>query len=249
MPSVADLRGLWHRSLLVLPDGGRDTATQVRWMQGQCLFADLRQPSPIADFSAVRSLADLSQDHCRWLAGQQGFAGHFTFDGRHFEWMRSIDFQPKSPRADAGSLHWEAGVLVERGRDIDYREHWHRDCAASLEPSAAVALQDTHVGTRAILLRVGDAFMFARDRARPLPPRSTLSECVAAAPTLQEAAAMLDCEISFGAAARDGFRITASTLPFRIGDGLDLDGRWRIAEAEGDLDALSRPGAAALRAL
>jgi hypothetical protein len=38
MPAVAELRGLWQRSLIVLPDGGRDATTEVRWLQGLLPF-------------------------------------------------------------------------------------------------------------------------------------------------------------------------------------------------------------------
>lgn len=258
MPCVADLRGLWQRSLIAWPDGRCDTTTEVRWLQGVCAFADLRRPSPIADFSHVGSLADLLPDDCAWLARQQGFAGNFSFDGRHFEWARSIDIQPKAAYADAGTLEWDGRVLVERGRDVEYVERWHRDARAATEPAAAAVLRENPLGTQALLLRVGDTFMFARDRAVPLPAYSTLAECVAAAASVQHAQALVDCEISFGIAAPNGFRITASSLPWRIGEALgqslrhdtfstpDRDERnrpvmrrWEIVDTEGDIGALA----------
>src|SRR5664279_1626421 len=106
IPSIAELRGLWRRSMIAWPDGTRDT-TNVRWLQGLRSYIDLRQPMPVPDFPGVRSLADLSIDDCAWLAKQQGFAGHLGFDGGCFEWQRSIDFQPRKLHADAGSLHWD----------------------------------------------------------------------------------------------------------------------------------------------
>jgi hypothetical protein len=77
MPSVADLRGLWQRSMIAWPDGRRDDTTEVRWLQGLCADADLRRPSPIADFSHVYGRADLSLDECAWLARQQGSIAKF----------------------------------------------------------------------------------------------------------------------------------------------------------------------------
>jgi hypothetical protein len=249
MPGVAELQGLWQRSLVAWPDGRRDTTTAVRWMQGQSAYVDLRQPASIPDFSQVRCLDDLSREHCQWLARQQGFAGRFTSDGRYFEWHRSIDYQPKGRYADAGTLQWEGDVLVERGRDVDYLEHWHRDPLAVTLPVAAAVLQDTRKGTQAVLVRVGATFMLARDRATVLPPLTTLAECVEGAATLQAARALLDCEISFGTAAANGFRISASTLPHRIGDQLRLDEGWKIIGMEGELDALSPTGIPTLHPL
>jgi hypothetical protein len=262
MPSVADLRGLWQRSMISWPDGRRDTTTQVRWLQGLCTYADLRLPTPVGDFSHVGCRADLSLKDCAQLAQQQGFAGRLAFDGRHFEWFRSIDFHPKAAHVDAGTLEWDGQVLVERGRDVAYTEHWRRDILASAEPAAAVVLRENLRATQALLLRVGDAFMFARDHAAPPRAHRTLGDCVAAAETLEQAQALVDCEISFGMAAPDGFRITASSLPYRVGDvlgqsltkdsvgtrdrderGDPVDRRWEIVDREGDIGALQPQGA------
>jgi hypothetical protein len=244
--------------MIAWPDGSRDDTTRVRWLQGLTACIDFRQPAAAADFPRVRALDDLSTDQCAWLAQQQGFSGHLTFDAGYFEWTRSIDYQPRSSSADAGSLRWQGEVLVERGRDIDYVEHWHRDTSAPAQPTAAVALRDACANTPAALLRVGTVFMFARDRTAVAAGQRTLGECVAGAPTLRHAQQLVDCEISFGKALPAGLQITESTLPYRIGNVLDLhfigDGvammdrapngaavtrRWEITASEGNLDALT----------
>jgi hypothetical protein len=253
------LQGLWRRSLIAWPDGTRDTTTRVYWLQGLRACADLRQPATRAappDLAGVGALHQLSIGHCLWLAQQQGFAGQLIFDGTHYQWLRSIDFQPCAPGADAGSLCWQGEVLVETGRDIGYVEHWHRDSSAPTLPVAAVALRDADENTAAALLRVGPLFMFARDRAQPAAAGCTLHQCVAGSATLQQARAPLDCEISLGSALPSGFRITASTLPWRIGAMLDpqlerghlwtvdrapngatLRRRWQIIEREGEIES------------
>jgi hypothetical protein len=253
---INDLAGLWQRSMIAWPDGRVDSTTEVRWLQGFRTFVDLRQPSPIPDFSHADELEDLSMEDCRWLGTQQGFAGHLGFDGRHFEWVRLIDFRPASPIADAGSLEWQAGVLVERGRDVAYTEHWHRHATPGTRPCGAAVLQETELRTKAILVRVGTEFMFARDRTTPLPTDRTLTESIAAAANLRLARAVIDCEISFGIVTPEGFRITASTLPFRrgrmlgqlaLGDTITTPGRangkatlsvWEILDCEGDAGAI-----------
>ena len=161
MPQVADLKGLWKRSLLSSPDGTQDTSARVCWLQGPHMYIDLRQPASMPDFSHIGRLSDLSVSDCVRLAAQEGFAGHLGFDGRHFEWARQIDFRPASSFADAGSLEWEAQVLVERGRDVGYVEHWRRDVAAGIDPCGAAVLREVESRTKAMLLRVGSAFMFA----------------------------------------------------------------------------------------
>lgn len=262
---VSELRGLWRRSLIAWPDGNRDNTTSVRWLQGQRAFIDLRQPADTADFSRVRARGDLSMEQCAWLAKQQGFAGQLAFDGNHFEWIRTIDYQPRTPWADAGSLCRQGDVLVETGRDIPYIEHWHRDAAAPTRPVGAVTLRAIDEDITAVLLRVGPVFMFARDRAVIPAAHRTLGECVAAVPTLRHAQELVDCEISFGEAQTAGFRITASSLPYRLGDALDpqltperlttldraADGtavrrHWRITGSEGEPDAVQHAGTPSL---
>ena len=241
MLTVADLTGLWRRSLIEWPDGRRDTTTQVRWLQGLRAFGDLRQPQPEADFSHARGLGDLSRQDCARLAQQHAFAGHLTFAGPHFEWQRTIDYQPKASFPDVGSLRWESGVLIEQGRDVEYLEHWHREPCATPAPAAALELRDTR-GINALLIRVGEFYIFARDRAIVAAPHKTLGECVAAAATIAQARALVDCEISFCRSAADGVRVAASTLPYRVGEPLSagLDGAWEICASEGDAAALGK---------
>ena len=254
---MADLQGLWQRSLIEWADGRRDTTTRVRWLQGIRAFVDLRQPSSVTEPAHARCLNDLSLHDCAMLAHQEGFAGRLSCDGRHFEWTRHIDFQPKAPLADAGSLEWSNDILVERGRDSPYIEHWHRDAAAAGGPIAATLMRESGAATSAILLRVGAHFMYARDRAAPLPPHARLSDCIAAAASVEAARTLLDCEISCGTAAAEGFRITASTLPYKRGrllaprlrrdtltlsdnaaDGTAIERVWDIIEREGDVGEL-----------
>jgi hypothetical protein len=216
--AVARLSGLWRRSLILRPDGTRDTTTWVRWLQGRKDFIDLRQPVPLRSFPALTGRAHLTPEDCAWLARQEGFAGELVSDGRFFEWQRSIDYQPRSARADAGALDWEGDVLVEHGRDVDYLEHWHREALETAVPTCTLELRGRDTRVSALLLRVGSVFMFARDREAPAPAGRTLVDCVMSASSRGEAQQLIDCEIAFGAV-RDGqYRILASTLPWRVGE-------------------------------
>jgi hypothetical protein len=254
-PQPAALQGLWTRSLIRWPDGRRDTTSIVRWLQGGRAYMDLRQPSPPPALSPAAGLHQLTMEDCQALARQEGFAGDLTFDGAFFEWVRLIDYQPSQPHADAGALRWKDGVLVETGRDIDYLEHWHRDAAAPAAPAAALSLHCAQTGTNARFLRVGHVFMFARNRAVSPTPGVHLTTCIAGAAGISAARALVDCEISLGVSAAHTSRITASTLPYRIGDPLDqriagdsfllrdrrpdggmIQRSWQIMHAEGDLD-------------
>jgi hypothetical protein len=236
-PPLSDMPGMLRRTLIIHADGTRDTATQVRWLQGPTLFVDLRQDAGLPDFPHLRGLKDLSFEDCTALARQAGFAGRLTFDGDCFEWLRLIDFQPRAG-TDAGRLWWEGEVLIEAGRDVPYIEHWLRDPTVVTRPLAGVRLRDRQTGVAALLLQVGTVFMFARDRAMRLPQGQPLAECVAGASSLAAARALLDCEITLGSG---GFGsaplILASTHPWRVAERFALPGaaaRWEVIEAEGD---------------
>jgi hypothetical protein len=257
MITVGSLAGEWHRSLLALPDGARDTTSIVTWLQAHPHFADLRQPPEMPDFSHARGLDDLTAEDCGWLATQQGFAGFFRRLDDGFEWVRLVDFCPPGPLKDIGRLYWDGDILVEEGRDAPYLEHWHRNAARAVTPAGSFLLEAPETAAPAILLRVGAGFMYARGRPAPLPQGDSLAGLVAATADLPAARRLLDCEISHGMIAGAAWRITRSTLPFRVGGDLAprLDGgvvqvaerapsgvagtrRWRVIEAAGDTSAL-----------
>ncbi len=215
-----DLTGLWTRSLIAWPDGRRDQTTRAHWLQAQSRFADLRQPETPGHTVVAGCLEALSMADCLALATQQAFAGVFIRRDHGFEWVRQIDLQPgRAP--DIGRLSWHGDVLVEEGLGSDYTEHWHRAEAARL-PCAALSLEDREDGRRGSLIRVGNHFMYARDRLG-LATGADLAAAVAGAASLAAARALLDVEISFGHVSGDHWRITRSSLPFR--QDLDLPRR------------------------
>ncbi len=250
--SVADLRGLWFRSLISWPDGRRDETTFVAWLQGPNLYADLRQPAGRPDFSGIECLRDLAPRHLAWLARQEGFAGILERRSEHFIWQRMIDFQPAGPLPDAARLRFDGGILIEEGQHLPYVEHWHRRRRSAEDRRTALRLGAPDDGREAILLRDGDWFLFARDRAHCLPDGRSLAECLAAAGDLRKAQDMVDCEISLGRVGEGIWTISRSTLPFREGRSLgfattgkgvttaepDARGRpttrrWNVVSAEG----------------
>jgi hypothetical protein len=260
-PPLSEMPGMWRRALLVHADGARDATSQVRWLQAQTLFVDLRQAAELPDFLKLRCLNDLSAEDCAQLALQEGFAGRFGFDGDCFEWLRLIDFQPKGQLADAGRLWWEEEILMEAGRDVPYVEHWQRDPTVVTRPLAALRLRDPQANTTAIAIQLGTVFMYARDRRLELPSGTSLADCVAGAASLEVAREMLDCEISLGSAAFGANVILASTHPWRVSEYLQIEcadstvsiravdpaghpvvRRWEVIESEGDPGSVWRRG-------
>ncbi|MBO1328233.1 hypothetical protein OQ496_07785 [Acetobacter suratthaniensis] len=256
-PALADLQGLWTRSLIAWPDGRQDTTTRVVWLQGAGGYIDLRQPADLPGFATVRCLNDLTWDNCKALAQQQGFAGTLQSDGAAFVWERELDYQPAEPTPDSGFLAWKDGMLVETGRHQPYVEHWHRETtqpATGIVPprgwqapdGVLLRLRERGVRGGGMALRVGPYFMFAQAASftpgamaeLPITPAlpQTLAEAVARADTLAAARALVACEISFGHLhGPDGLPvIMRSTLPWRVGCSFHLS-----AMADG---ALATPG-------
>jgi hypothetical protein len=137
--SVSWLAGRWERTLLQSADGAVDTTSRVTWLQGPSLFVDLRRP----------------------VEGPgTGFAGTLTQAGSIFTWSHEIELTPWGV-ADAGTLEWCEGHLVERGVHDGYLEHWHPAHPAAAHPAAAVVpcwglRLAGPGGRRAILVRVGE---------------------------------------------------------------------------------------------
>jgi len=233
-PSPETLPGLWRRSQIAWPDGRRDETSWVNWLQGPGLYIDLRQPAGRPDFAHVASLADLTLPDMDWLARQEGFAGELVHEDGWFEWRRDIDFQPEAIYSDRGRLWIEGDAMVEEGADIPYIEHWHREPVAA-RPCWAMRLRNHGSGRKGALIRLGNLFMYARERDLLPPPHLHLRDCVAGAATLDAARALLDCEISQGAVTSAGWIVQRSSLPFREGKPLaPVPGPTTLATADTD---------------
>lgn len=252
MVSLDEIRGLWRRDMIAWPDGRLDRATEVYWSQGPRLYADLRVPLGRPPQGRCGCLRDFDETMLRFMARQEGFFGHLDVNGSIGHWHRAFDYQPDTGAADHGSLAFEGAMLVERGIDLPYVEHWSREPQTD---QAAMALWLT--AEKALpfgcLVVTGDAFIYARSRSAPLPPATKLAQNIDNATSLQAAQDLFDCEISFGRRHRSDWRIERSSLCFREGaalspvldhaagtlviddvspTGMPMQRRWRIAACE-----------------
>jgi hypothetical protein len=211
---VAELTGLWRRSLIAHRDGRRDTGTQVRWLQGPRSYVDLRQPADRPAFDGVSHVRDLRPHQIDWLATQLAFAGRLTCAGEVFSWNKTMDLHPIEP--DLGRLLYDGETLVEQALDLAYVEHWHRETAVTV-PIVEARLSDPDEGRSGVLVRVGERLGFARSRTTDLPPGETLADILAAQPTLRARQDLLDCEVSMATPDGGRWRITRSSSPWREG--------------------------------
>ena len=112
-------------------------------------------------------------------------------------------------------------MLVERGIEAPYIEHWLRE--PHTDECMALSLMADAPSRTGCLILTGEAFMFAKSRSAKLPPGADLTECLKAAGSLAEAQDLFDCEISFGRIRDREWRIERSSLPFREGRNLRPD--------------------------
>jgi len=257
---VARYAGLWRRLVLSLPGRPVDTLTEVGWLQGPGLFVDLRQPPAILGKVQASCLAELDSAEVHLLARQEGFAGSFHLAGSRAEWARAIDFQPAGLLGDLGRIEDHGDLLIEHGIETDYIEHWQREPQAPGAPCWAAQLL-TEDDRLTMLVRCGNRFGYARERAAALRPGESLLERLERA-SLAEARALLDCEIALGTVGAAGWRIDRSTLPWREGAMLlqapsfegrclsiaDMDGRGlpivrhlTLVRLEGEADFAASP--------
>lgn len=218
MVSLGDIQGLWHRRLIGWPGGEMDTTTEVYWLQGPRLYADLRIPEG-RPACAASCLRELDGPILKFLARQEGFFGYLDVEDSVGHWHRAFDYQPPTDHADRGLLTFEGDILSERGVETPYLEHWVREPGSEDVHVLSLRAED-RIGC---LITAGAAFMFAKSRSKKLPAGADLTECVNGTASLVEAQDLFDCEISFGRV-RDGeWRIERSSLPFREGHNLHPD--------------------------
>ena len=243
MVSLSDIRGLWRRRLIAWPQGEADTTTEVYWLQGPELYADLRIPTGRPECRAS-CLRELDWAMLGFLARQEGFFGMLEVSSSIGHWHRAFDYQPYTGRQDRGHLAFENGVLIERGVEAPYIEHWFREPHS--EEVMTLSLTADAPSRTGCLIVAGEAFMFARSRSVPLPPGADLTECLKTARSLAEEQDLFDCEISFGRVRDHQWRIERSSLPFREGQALRPD----IAAGTGSLllDDVTTEGSAIRRA-
>ncbi len=217
MVSLSDIRGLWRRRLIAWPQGEADTTTEVYWLQGPELYIDLRIPERRPRCKAT-CLRELDRKMLGFLARQEGFFGKLDVQVSVGHWHRAFDYQPDTGRKDCGHLAFEGDILVERGIEAPYIEHWVREPNA--DECMALSLKTDAPARTGCLILAGDAFMYARSRSTKLPPDADLTACLKAAGSLKRQQDIFDCEISFGRVQDRQWRIERSSLPFREGHSL-----------------------------
>ncbi len=182
----------------------------------------------------VDSLQDYNDDELLLLASQQGFAGitNVTLANNQLsdvcQWLREIDFQPKTTARDIGKMVFtDENTVIETGIDEAYLEVWRR-LPSCQEPhfSTYVTGQNRNGLTNGVyLISTGKYVAFAKPRVTELPKAALLIGAVETyEPTRAQLFDWLDIEISFGEMLDDNnWRINHSSLQFNVGMIINID--------------------------
>ena len=226
------MQGCWRRAWISYADGRFDDTSMVMWLQTQSLMADVRIAADRPDLARRAGLGECTAEELHALALTDASSGHTTCspvtlgdDGLRTataEWHTrgyGVNFQPVTAFPEPGLMTWseDGTVMTERAPSGAYVEEWHL-VAGSREPLGVTRVDGN------VIYRAGDTAVFVRDRsvAVPRPARlpELLDEYTHDRPTME---ALLDCEFSVAQCDGEEWRITASTLPWREGEVLDVD--------------------------
>lgn len=224
--------GCWRRSWIRYADGAFDDTTTVVWLQTESQMVDVRINADATDLSHRTSLRECTLDELRLIAANDASSGFTECDspvlgsdglrGATASWHTrgfGMNFQPVSAFPEPGLMSWndDATVMFERAPSGAYDEEW------LLVPGSRESLSVTHDGL-ATTYRAGPVAVFVRDRAVPVPRTARLldllDEYADDRPVVE---ALLDCEFSVAELRGDEWQITASTLPWRRGESLDVE--------------------------
>ncbi len=192
------LLGAWQRASIVNSDGSSDTESTVLWLQLDSAMVDVRIPANTDDPLACEA----STGYTTCTPVQTGSDGIRRATAEwHTRGPDDIAIHPISAYPEPGLLEWneDGSVMTERAPSGAYVEQWHR------LPGSTEQLIEQRADSRHRIYVAGDiAVVVTDDRSDTGSP--------------------FDVEFAICEPARDEpqWRIVASTLPGRIGEGIDV---------------------------
>lgn len=224
--------GCWKRAWIKFADGTLDNTTKVVWLQTESQMVDVRINADPLNIARRSGLHDCTIDDLHALAlndASSGFTecgppvvGDDGLRGATATWNtrgHGINFQPLSAFPEPGLMTWnsDATVMMEHAPSGAYVEQWQ------LVPGSRAPLTVTQIDS-GTTYRAGGVAVFVRDRAIAIPRLARLPELVDEywedRTTIEE---LLDCEFSVAELSDSDWTITASTLPWRVGEKPDVD--------------------------
>jgi len=230
------LWGCWTRDWIRLSDGQVDDTTTVVWVQLASRMADVRLSPAVQSLRGRGALSECSTEDLRLIALSDSSSGYttctpveHTATGRlaTAQWFtgdQGVAFQPVSSYPEPGLLSWadDDDVMIEQAPSGAYTERWIRT------PESGQVLSHSYGEDGSEIFRAGAVAVRVRDRRIPVPRAAALPDLIAELQGSDEEIRqalinLVDCEFSVGEQSSNGAHvITTSTLPWLIGDTIDV---------------------------
>lgn len=226
------MHGCWKRAWIQFADGTVDDSSRVVWLQTPSLMVDVRIGSDRPDLTGRAGAHECTFDELLAIAGSDGSSGYTECGAVVTDaggprsatatWHtrgHGVNFQPVSAFPEPGLMSWsdDGTVMIERAPSGAYVENWQL-VPGSRDPLTVAEFDDRRV------YRAGDVAVLVRDRPTPVPRLARLPDLLHEyqhdRPAIE---ALLDCEFSVAQRHDSDWVITASTLPWREGQVLDVD--------------------------
>ena len=224
--------GCWKRAWIEFSDGSIDDSSRVVWLQTPSLMVDVRIAADRPDLTSRAGTHDCTLEELQAVACSDGSSGYtecgpVVTDGNGVRtatasWHtrgHGVNFQPVSAFPEPGLMSWsdDGTVMIERAPSGAYVENWQL-VPHSRDPLTFAAFADRQV------YRAGDVAVLVRDRSIPVPRLARLPDLLHEyqhdRPAIE---ALLDCEFSVTERRGSEWVVTASTIPWREGQVLDVD--------------------------
>lgn len=226
------LMGLYRRHIIAFADGTSDTETQVFWLQSRNFSIDLRMPRQADQVPQAKLLAAYTHQELAVLAQYEGWVAQSVWDGEQLVWRDPIAFQLHDRWPEPAPLRRVGNCMVEFAPSGAYVEDWRLQPSAP-GPLVGLRLIDEREVESGCVLHRGGGLIVSGDHAGLVLGRAEVPaisaplhpHVLAAAGNAEVLGLLMNFETSIAhGSMREGFMVTHSTCPGRIGQTVfDLD--------------------------
>ncbi|QEY33005.1 hypothetical protein EVJ50_12995 [Synechococcus sp. RSCCF101] len=256
--SVPDwMVGCFRRRSITFASGLTDGRTRVVWLQCRNLTIDLRLPAD-ADQPGEFSLAGCSPEALRCRANVEGWSAASHWSGSSLSWSLGASFQLHDRWPEPAQLRRVGDCMIEFAPSSAYVEDWR---LLSREPGPLLGLRlldETDLRTGAVTHRDGALIVngtwagLVLGRPAPLPSQAGTRQLRDLVQDRAGDMAFLEQVFAFEASVGQGslaagFRVSASTVPERVGAPLLAMDGFTIPVGSGEIHQTLQQGEVPLR--
>ncbi|MDM0047393.1 hypothetical protein [Variovorax sp. J22R115] len=219
------MMGLYRRHIIAFADGTSDIETQVFWLQSRNFSIDLRMPRQADHVAQAKPLAAYTREELAVLAQYEGWVAQSVWDGEQLVWRDPTAFQLHDRWPEPAPLRRVGNCMIEFAPSGAYVEDW-RLLPSAPGPLVGLRLIDERELGSARVLHRGGGLIVSGDHAglvlgraeAPVVSAPLRRHVLAATGNAEVLGPLMNFEASIAhGSMREGFRVTHSTCPGRIG--------------------------------